>query len=130
MYVVRVFRWCSGESGPIQSHATIVTSSPWRGRDLLRKVPMDEKVVSTLHAPPQGESQASPEFQVSLMPQPGFFPPITPQVFQAYTKLWQAQVQAQSQAKQGQYLVPPTTTFAQLLAQPMVKLSKLVKEAR
>ena len=48
----------------------------------------------------------------------------------AYTNFWYAQAQAQAQADQSQYLVPPTTTFAQPPAQPVVKLSKLVMEAR
>ena len=40
------------------------------------------------------------------------------------------QTQAQARKRQGQYLVLPTTTFAQPLVEPGVKLSKLVKEAK
>ena len=53
---------------------------------------------------------------------------MTTEAFQAYSNFWY--VQAQAQADQGQYLVPPTTTFTQPPTQPIVKLSKLVKEAR
>ena len=60
------------------------------------------------------------------MPQLGFFPPMTSKVFQAYTNFWYTQ----AQAGQGQYPMPPTVTFVQPPAQPIVKLSKLVKEAK
>ena len=64
------------------------------------------------------------------MQQPGFFPPMTSEAFQAYTNFWYAQAQAQAKAGQSRYSMPPTTTFAQPSAQLVVKLSKLVKEAR
>ena len=55
---------------------------------------------------------------------------MTPEAFQAFTNYQYGQIQAQAQAYQGQYPVPPMTTFAQLPAQLVVKLSKLVKKAR
>ena len=61
------------------------------------------------------------------MPQPGFFPPMIFEAFQAYN-FWYAQ--AQAQVSQAQYPMPPMATLAQPPAQPIVKLSKLVKEAR
>ena len=64
------------------------------------------------------------------MPQPGFFPPMTLEAYQAYMNFWYAQSQAQAQAGQVLYLAPPPTIFAQSLTQSGVKLSKLVKEAR
>ena len=48
------------------------------------------------------------------MPQPGFVPPMTFEALQAFINYWYAQ--AQAQASQGKYPVPPTITFAQLLA--------------
>ena len=75
---------------------------------------MDEEAASVPHAPlPQSDPQFPSEFQVPLMPQPRFFPPITIEAFQAYTKIWYAQAQTQAYVGQAQYPVPPTTTFAQ-----------------
>ena len=57
---------------------------PRRGCGRLRRVTLDEKASSTPHAhPPQGKPQFPPRFQVPLIPQPGFFPPIILEVFQA-----------------------------------------------
>ena len=64
------------------------------------------------------------------MPQPGFFPPMTPEAYQAYMNFWYAQTQAQAQTGQVSYPVPLRATFAQPLTQSEVKLSKLIKEAR
>ena len=64
------------------------------------------------------------------MPQPGFFPPMTPEAYQTYMNFWYAQTQAQAQAGQVPYPIPPPTTFAQTSTQSEVKLSKLIKEAR
>ena len=67
------------------------------------------------------------------MPQPGFFPSMTPEAYHAYMNFWYAQTQAQTQAGQTPYMVPPPplpTTYAQPSTQPGLKLSKLVKEAR
>ena len=89
---------------------------------------MDEEVASVSHL--QGDPQFPLEFPIPPMSQPGFFPLMTSEAFQAFTNYWYAQVQAQAQAGQGQYPVPPTATFAQPPAQSIVKLVKLVKEAR
>ena len=43
---------------------------------------------------------------------------------------WYAQTQAQAQAGQVSYPVPPPAIFAQTSTQSEVKLSKLIKEAR
>ena len=104
---------------------------PRRGRDKTRKVPVDKEVASVPYISlPQGDPQFPLEFLVSPMPQAGFFPLMTHEAFQAYTNYWYAQAQAQAQANQGQFLVPRMTTFVQPPTQPVVKLSKLVKEAR
>ena len=55
---------------------------------------------------------------------------MTPEAFQAFTNYQYASTQAQVQAGHGEYLVPPTITFAQPPTQSIVKLSKLVKKAR
>ena len=47
------------------------------------------------------------------MPQPGFFPPMTFEAYQAYMNFWYTQTQAQTQAGQMPYLGPPSTTYAQ-----------------
>ena len=79
--------------------------------------------------PPEPHGQ--PGFQVPPMPQPGFFPPMTPEAYQASMNFWYAQTQAQMPAGQMPYPVPPPpTTHAQSSTQPGLKLSKLVKEAR
>ena len=75
---------------------------------------MDDEAVSALHVPPpQGESQASLEFQVSSVPQSSFFPPMTPKSCMVYVNFQYAQAQVRALAKKGQYLVPSTTTLAQ-----------------
>ena len=59
---------------------------------------------------------------------------MTLEAFQAFTNYQyaqaQAQAQAQTQASQGQFPMPPTTPFVPLPTQHVVKLSKLVKEAK
>ena len=62
------------------------------------------------------------------MPQPGFFPPMTPKAYQTYMNFWYAQTQAQT--GQVPYSAPPPTTFTQSSTQSGVKLFKLVKEAK
>ena len=54
------------------------------------------------------------------------------ETFQAFTAYWyvQAQVQAQAQVGQGQFTVPPMAPLVTPPAQPTLKLSKLVNEAR
>ena len=102
-----------------------------RGWGRPRRNPNDEKTASTPHNPqPQSKPQEQPEFQVPPMPQPGFFPPMTPEAYQTYMNFLYAQTQAQAQASQVSYPVPPPATFAQPLTQSKVKLSKLIKKAR
>ena len=105
---------------------------PQQGHDRSRRTLVDEKAISTPHAPlSQTEPQVQPEFQALPMPQPGLYPPMTPKAYQAFMNFWYAQAQAQTQMGQTQYPVPPTMTFTQHAApQQGVKLSKLVKEAR
>ena len=106
---------------------------PRRGRGRPRRGRVDEEAASAPHnPPPPPEFQGSPGFQVSLMPQPGFFPPMTPEAYQAYMNFWYAQSQAQVPAGQMPYLVPPPpqAVHAQPSTQTVPKLSKLVKEAR
>ena len=80
---------------------------PRRGRGRARRVPVDNEVAFASHAPPpQGEPHFPSGFQVPHMPQLDFFPPMTPEAFQGYTKFWYAQ----AQAGQGQYPVPPMAT--------------------
>ena len=57
---------------------------------------------------------------------------MTFEVYQAYMNFWYAQNPAQVPAGQMPYPIPPPpqTAHTQLSAQPIVKLSKLVKEAR
>ena len=57
---------------------------------------------------------------------------MTLEAFQAFTNYWYAEAQAQTHAQvgQGQFPVPPTITFVPPLAQPVVKIFKLVNEAR
>ena len=52
--------------------------------------------------------------------------------FQAFTACWYTQAQAQGQAQvgQGQFTVPPMAPLVTPPAQPTLKLSKLVNEAR
>ena len=64
------------------------------------------------------------------MPQPGFFPPMTFEAYQAYMNFWYTQTQAQTQIGKMPYPTPPPTTFAQPSTQQGVKLFKLVKDAR
>ena len=95
---------------------------------------MEEEAASAPHnhPPPPPEPQGPPGFQVPPMPQSGFFPLMTPKAYQAYMNFWYAQNLAQVPAGQMPYPVPPPpqTTHTQPSAQPVVKLSKLVKEAR
>ena len=76
------------------------------------------------------EPQASQVFPIPPMPQLRFFPPMTPEAYQAYSNFWYAQAQAQAQTRLGQFPMPPTTTFPQPSTNTWIKLSKLVKEAR
>ena len=86
---------------------------PPRRRDRPRRGQVDEEVVSAPHnSPPPFEPQGQPGFQVPPMPQPGFFLPMTPEAYQAYMNFWYAQTQAQIQAGQMPYLVPPPIIFA------------------
>ena len=48
---------------------------------------VDDEAASAPHnppPPPPPEPQGQPGFQVPPMPQPGFFPPMTPEAYQAY----------------------------------------------
>ena len=68
-----------------------------RGRP--RRNSMVEETASTPHNPqpqPQSKSQEQPRFQVPPMPQPGFFPPMTPEAYQAFMNFWYAQTQTQA----------------------------------
>ena len=104
-----------------------------RGRGRPRRGRVDEKATSAPHnpPPPPPEPQGQSGFQVPHMPQPRFFPPMTPEAYQAYMNFWYAQTQAQMPLGQMPYPVPPPpTAHAQSSTQPGLKLSKLVKEAR
>ena len=94
----------------IENGSTIITTrtgSPHRN-------PIDKEATSTPHNPqPQSKSQEQPGFQVPPMPQPGFFPPMTLEAYQAYMNFWYAQTQAQAQTGQVPYPVPLPATFAQ-----------------
>ena len=97
---------------------------PWRWRGRQRKALVDEEATSAPHAlAPQVEPQVQPKFQVSSIPQLGFFSPMTLEAFQAYMNFWYAETQAQAQIGQGQYPMAPST-------QPGVKLSKLMNKAK
>ena len=104
---------------------------PRRGRGHPCRYQIDEEASSTLHNPrSQLKTQKQLGFQVPPMPQPRFFPPMTPEAYQTYMNFLYAQTQAQAQAGQVSYPVPPPATFAQPSTQSEVKLSKLIKEAR
>ena len=66
---------------------------------------LDEEVTSTPQIsqsqnepqiPPGFEPQAPQGFPTPPMPQPGFFPPMTSEAYQAYANFWYAQAQAQA----------------------------------
>ena len=65
---------------------------PPRGRGRPRRVPMDEEATSAPQVPhsqeePQallGFEQVLQGFPVPPIPQPSFFPPMTPEAYQAY----------------------------------------------
>ena len=108
-----------------------------QGRGRPRRGQVDDEAALAPHnpPPPPPELQGQLDFQVPPMPQPGFFPSMTPEAYQAYMNFWYAQTQAQTQAGQTLYMVPPPpppspTTHAQPSTQPRLKLSTLVKEAR
>ena len=106
---------------------------PQRGRDRPRKVLVDKETTSAPHAPlPKNDLSVPSEFLVPPIPQAGLFSPMTSESFHAFTTFQyaQAQAQAQTKAKKGQFLMPPIAPFVPPLAQPAIKLSKLVKEAR
>ena len=70
---------------------------PRRECDHPRRDQVDEEIASASHVPlPQLEPQEQPGFQATPMPQPGFFPPMTPK---AYMNFWYAEAQAQAQAQ-------------------------------
>ena len=105
-----------------------------RGRGRRRRGRVDEEAASAPHnpPPPPPKPQGPPGFQVPLMPQPGFFPPMTPEAYQTYMNFWYAQSQTQVPVRQMPYpiLPPPQTAHTQPSTQTVPKLSKLVKEAR
>ena len=115
---------------------------PRRERGRSRRVSVEEidEDVTSIHqvsqsqnepqVPPEFEPQAPQGFPTSPMPQPEFFPPMTPEAYQAYANFWYAQAQAQAQAGLGQFLMPPMTTFPHSSTTSGIKLSKLIKEAR
>ena len=81
-----------------------------RGRGRPRRVPVDEEATSTHQVPqsqnepqvpPGFEPQASQGFPTPSMPQPRFFPPMTPETYQTYANFWYAQAQVQAQAGLG-----------------------------
>ena len=50
-----------------------------------RRIRVDEEATSVPHnPPPQPKLQEQLGFQIPPMPQPGFFPPMTPKAYQAY----------------------------------------------
>ena len=60
-----------------------------------RRGQVDEEAASTSHNPPPPlEPQGQPSFQVSPIPQSGFFSPMTPEAYQAYINFWYTQTQA------------------------------------
>ena len=71
-----------------------------RGRSRPRRGQIDEEAASAPHnpPPPPPKPQGQPDFQVPPMPQPGFFPPMTLEAYQAYMNFWYRQTQAQTQA--------------------------------
>ena len=107
---------------------------PRRERGRPRRGQVNEEAASAPHnpPPPPPEPQGPPGFQVPPVPQPGFFPPMTPEAYQAYMNFWYAQSQAQVPVGQMPYPVPPPpqAVHAQPSTQSVPKLSKLVKEAR
>ena len=106
-------------------------SPPRRGRSQPRWDQVDEEAASaSQNPPPPPEPQGQSGFQVPPMPQPGFFPPMTLEVYQAYMNFWYAQTQAQTQDGQMSNPALSPIIFAQSSAQQGVKLSKLVKNAR
>ena len=57
---------------------------PRRGRGRPQRVQVNEEVASAPHnppPPPPPEPQGPSGFQVPPMPQPGFFPPMTPEAY-------------------------------------------------
>ena len=64
---------------------------PRRGRDRPRRCQVDEEAASAPHnPPPPPEPQGQSGFQVPPMSQPGFFPPMTLEAYQAYMNFWYA----------------------------------------
>ena len=62
-----------------------------RERERPCRVPVDEVVVSALHAPPpQGDPQVPSEYPFPPIPQVGFLSPMTIDAFQAFTIYWYA----------------------------------------
>ena len=98
---------------------------PRRGRGRPLRVSVEEIDEEATSTPQVSQSQNEPQvplgfepqapqgFPALLMPQPGFFPPMTPETYQAYANFWYTQAQAQAQARLGQFLMPPTTTLPQ-----------------
>ena len=84
---------------------------PRRGRDRPRRVSVEEvnEEATSTHqisqsqnesqAPLGFEPQAIQGFPTPPMPQPGFFPLMTPEACTAYAKFWYAQAQAQAEAQ-------------------------------
>ena len=63
----------------------------WKGHNRPKRVPVDEKAASAPYTPPpQGDPQAPLKFSIPPMLEAGFFAPMTPKAFQAFTNYWYA----------------------------------------
>ncbi|XVF07246.1 hypothetical protein REPUB_Repub06bG0122200 [Reevesia pubescens] len=103
---------------------------PRRGRCRSCRVSVDEKAefaYQELFPPPPSDPQVPPTPPTTPA---GMFPPVSPEVFQAFMAYWYAQAQAQTQAGQGPFPIPPQMPQAASAEQSAPKLSKLIKEAR
>ena len=68
---------------------------PRQGQGRPRRDQVDEKADSAPHnPPPPPKPQGQLGLQVPPMPQPGFFPSMTPETYQAYMNFWYTQTQA------------------------------------
>ena len=62
---------------------------PRRGQGRPRRNQIDEKAASAPYNPQeQSKPQKQPRFQVLPMPQPRFFPPMTPEAYQIHMNFW------------------------------------------
>ena len=75
----------------VSSFCRMDSPPPRRGRGRPRRGQVNEEAASAPHnPPPPPKPQGPPGFQVPPVPQSGFFPPMTLEVYQAYMNFWYA----------------------------------------